>query len=251
MLLTAKKLSDALFDEWMANARRWEPVAQKARSLGLHVWNPPLYTAQRYRQFLDRFAPKPKGILMVGLNPGPHGMAQTGIPFTDCRTAAAKLGLSIELPGHAPHDLQRWLRNAKGRWRSTYERSSLGVYRFLELGWHGGLDLAFERVYIANPCPLLFFSRAGKNVTPADAVLRKLPEMQMLRCEALRNAHALLSARTIVCLGADAGAAMGPLAASLVGETHTVLYPHPARAVPESWARGLVLRVNASGERPL
>jgi single-strand selective monofunctional uracil DNA glycosylase len=238
--VTTRGLADALLKEWKENARRWEKVAAHARTLGLLVWNPALYTTDIYEHFLSRYPPRPGAVLILGLNPGPHGMSQTGIPFTDCRTAKAKLGISLEVPGRAPEDLCRWLKKENGRWRSTYERSSLGVYRFLQLGWRNDLRVAFANVYIANPCPLLFFSSSGKNVTPADPILRRLPQIQALRQQLVRNVHALLSPRAIVCLGADAHAVMGDAARELMKEEPVLSYPHPARAVPEKWARGLL-----------
>jgi hypothetical protein len=52
-----------------------------------------------------------------------------------------------------------------------------------------------------------------------------------------------VEARAIVCLGADAAEAMGETAAELVGPEQVIIYPHPARAVPETWARNLYERL--------
>ena len=239
MISAKTTLTQHLLQEWFAAARRWQPIAAAARQSGIWVWNPPLYTAETYQLFLSRFAPQPGAFLLLGLNPGPHGMAQTGIPFTDCRTAQRRLGIPLTVPGRAPADLQRLLRKSNGRWRATYERSSLGIYRFLDATWGTDLHQAFAQIYFANPCPLLFFSRQGKNLTPADPALKRLPRMQELRCASVMNLHRLLSPRAIVCLGNDASQVLGKLAESLVGPDRVTYYPHPARAVPQNWAQGL------------
>src|SRR5207253_5217069 len=113
--------------------------------------------------------------------------------------------------------------------------SSLGVYRFLDLIGGGDLRKAFSRVYIANPCPLLFFSPQGMNVTPADPRLKRLAALQELRRETVRRVHALLNPRAVVCLGADACQGLGGTACELMGGEPVILYKHPARAVPETW----------------
>lgn len=230
---------DGLLKEWKANAGRWEKIADKARALGLEVWNPAVYASDVFADFLRKFPPRSGAILALGLNPGPYGMSQTGIPFTDCRTARSRLGLDIEIPGRAPEDLALRLRKPNGKWKATYERSSLGVYRFLELAW-GDIKNACSNWFVGNPCPLLFLDPSGWNVTPADSRLKKLDGMAELRKMALLSFHGVLRSRAIVCIGADVSRAVGDVAESLVGVNNVVRYSHPARAVPELWARGLV-----------
>lgn len=232
-------LVEALVGEWRANAERWEPVASQARELGLEVWNPGLYAAGVHTEYLRRFPPRRGALLGLGLNPGPYGMAQTGIPFTDCRTARKDLGLVLEVPGRAPQDLVKRLRTPRGTWRGTYERSSLGIYAFLRLAW-SDMRVAYENWFVGNPCPLLFLDPKKWNVTPADSRLRRLPKIRELRREAVERFASALQPRGIVCLGKDVEEAVGDLAADLVGPDRVVPYPHPARAPPVAWARGLL-----------
>jgi hypothetical protein len=171
-------------------------------------------------------------------------MAQTGIPFTDCRTAKKDLGLALELPGRAPEDLSNRLRKENGRWRGTYERSSLVVYGFLKLAW-GDLKSAFANWFVGNPCPLLFLDPKAWNVTPADSRLRRLPEMQSLRTEAVERFHDALQCRGIVCLGQDVAKAVGETADRLVGLKNVVRWEHPARAIPKKWAAGLAAELKS------
>jgi single-strand selective monofunctional uracil DNA glycosylase len=233
------ELVRALIREWRENARRWESVARDARAAGLEVWNPARYAARTHTEFLRRFPPRRGALLALGLNPGPYGMAQTGIPFTDCRTARSELGLELELPGCAPADLAGRLRKETGRWRGTYERSSLGVYAFLHQAW-GGLERAYANWFVGNPCPLLFLEPGGWNVTPAHPKLRRIVGMQELREIAVERFAAALKPRAIVCLGQDVAKAVEAVGERLVGRERYLRYPHPARAVPKRWAQGLV-----------
>jgi len=237
-------LACKLLCAWQENGYRWETVARKAREMGLEVWNPALYAIDLFQQYLARFPPKPKAILGLGLNPGPYGMAQTGIPFTDCRTAKRHLGLEVEIPGKAPADLIIRLKKPNGRWRGTYERSSLGIYRFLDMAW-GGLQTAYQNWFVGNPCPLLFLDPNGWNVTPADPRLKRIKEVHLLRQTAVTAFSKILQPRGIVCLGQDVAKAVCDVAPALVGK-YFICYEHPARAVPEKWAAGLVEKLKQS-----
>jgi len=240
-------LVEALCRQWHANAQRWEAVAKRARDAGLEVWNPGLYAADLHTEFLSRFPPRRGALLALGLNPGPYGMAQTGIPFTDCRTARDALGLPIDIPGRAPADLARRLTKENGKWRGTYERSSLVVYTFLRRAY-GDLSTAYANWFVGNPCPLLFLDPApGWNVTPADPRLRRIPEVAALRVQAVEAFARALSPRGVVCLGADVAACVGDAAGAVVGEENVVRWSHPARAAPKAWAAGLTRELTRRG----
>ena len=232
-------ISRRLLKEWRANGCRWEDALKRWRPKEVDAFNPGIYGASLYERFLGRYAPGPSPVLALGLNPGPYGMAQTGIPFTDCRTAEAVLDIKLPLPGLAPPDLARRLKRPDGLWRSHYERSSLGIYRVLRLAW-GDPRTAFRNWFMVNTCPLLFL-KAGeyKNMTPADGPIKRLEGLHDLRGEALARFAAILKPRAIVCLGNDVRDEHGAAAERLVGAARVIRYPHPARAVPTAWAVGL------------
>ena len=46
-----------------------------------YVYNPLEYARTSYIRYLNRYAESPKEIILIGMNPGPWGMTQTGIPF--------------------------------------------------------------------------------------------------------------------------------------------------------------------------
>jgi hypothetical protein len=46
-----------------------------------HVYNPLLYAWKTHEIYLRRFGGTPKDVIFLGMNPGPFGMAQTGVPF--------------------------------------------------------------------------------------------------------------------------------------------------------------------------
>src|SRR6187402_576069 len=48
-----------------------------------YVYNPLDYAREPHEAYLERYGQAPKRALLIGMNPGPFGMAQTGVPFGD------------------------------------------------------------------------------------------------------------------------------------------------------------------------
>jgi single-strand selective monofunctional uracil DNA glycosylase len=69
-----------------------------------HVYNPLIYARKPHEMYLDRFLGSRPDVILVGMNPGPFGMAQTGVPFGDVAMVRDFLGIEapVESPRH-PH----------------------------------------------------------------------------------------------------------------------------------------------------
>lgn len=128
-------------------------------------YNPLSYALPVHREYLEKYASSTKKGFFLGMNPGPWGMAQTGIPFTDPHIARDWM----ELPEHpvgTPAD-ERSDRPVEG-WSSDRKEASgqrlHGYFRNL----YGSLDDFFEIGFVVNYCPLVLFSEEGTNLTPED-----------------------------------------------------------------------------------
>jgi single-strand selective monofunctional uracil DNA glycosylase len=250
---------------WRRSASRWEGLAAPiASATGWRVWNPGRY-GERWHSLFRRTYPVSKGgILVFGLNPGPYGMAQTGIPFTDIKRLEGHLPAlaetirrragRLQLPGLVPRSLHPYLSR-------TFESSAVRVYRFLALGW-GSAEEGWRNLAVANGCSLLFIDPSGENRTPADlyaAASRTIGDKgearQLLerclqaRCLAARDAARALSPRGVVLLGKDTQRALGEEMDRLLGAELVLGWEHPARAVPDQWARGLLAEIARRGWR--
>src|SRR3954467_6935914 len=62
-----------------------------------HVYNPLAYAASLHEEYLRRFGGGPKQVLLLGMNPGPFGMAQTGVPFGDVSMVRDWMGLAAKV----------------------------------------------------------------------------------------------------------------------------------------------------------
>lgn len=134
------------------------------------------------------------------------------------------------------------------------------VYRFLELGW-GSAEKAWRRLAVANACPLLFVDPAsGENRTPAelrraasrgrrgDVRARELcAECDRLRCLSAREAGQVLQPVGVVLLGKNVQRTLRAEIEERLGRSAVLEWEHPARAVPESWARGLLREIRLRG----
>src|SRR5262245_8953939 len=63
----------------------------------VHVYNPLIYARAPHELYLERWGETPKEVLLLGMNPGPFGMAQTGVPFGDVAMVRDFVGVSAEV----------------------------------------------------------------------------------------------------------------------------------------------------------
>ena len=82
-----------------------ERLRNRTRSLSFAppvacVYAPLDYAWAPHRLYLERYGAGPRDMLFVGMNPGPFGMVQTGVPFGDVTMVRDWLG--IEAPVERP-----------------------------------------------------------------------------------------------------------------------------------------------------
>lgn len=249
-------------DYWGACGQEWEEIAGILEdATGYLVLNPGIYGASWHALRVELYPPEHGGLLGVGLNPGPYGMAQTGIPFTDIkrileclphlRRTLEETEKALAVPGLAPSSLQPYL-------KLHHEASAVRVYRFLEQAF-GDAENGLTQFAFANPCPLLFIEKEiGKNRTPADfrTRIRKVhpgwsrTQVQTLiggvterRLRSILAGVEALKARGVVLFGKDVQRAVGEELRQALGASRVLFYPHPARAVPDTWSRQLIMEL--------
>jgi single-strand selective monofunctional uracil DNA glycosylase len=127
-----------------------------------HVYNPLIYARKAYDAYLERYAHPPVEVMLLGMNPGPWGMAQTGIPFGEIRTVKKWLSLrqSIDIPEHMHPK-----RPVTGLKCPKSEVSGRRLWGWIEKRFKTP-ERFFKRFFVANYCPLLFMEESGRNRTP-------------------------------------------------------------------------------------
>lgn len=198
-----------------------------------HVYNPLVYARKSYDAYLKRYASPPKEVVLVGMNPGPWGMAQTGVPFGEVRAVKNWLGIHTEVGVPETVHPKRPITGF------ACEKSEVSGRRLW--GWamatSGSPEVFFRRFFVANYCPLLFLEASGRNRTPNQLpAAEKKPLLQA--CDrALRRIIAALRPRYVIGIGNFAH----DRAQEALRETDLVLgrITHPSPANPKAnrgWA---------------
>jgi single-strand selective monofunctional uracil DNA glycosylase len=188
------------------------------------VYDPLRYAWAPFVDYLRRYArPRPEAVLL-GMNPGPFGMAQTGIPFGDVGLVRDWLGVRGEIGRPAvEHPKRRVLGFACTRsevsgsrlwgWaRDRFERPS----RF------------FARFLVLNYCPLVFLEASGRNRTPDHLPRHELAPLLAVCDEALSAVVRELRPGLVVGVGAWATKQAARALADTGVAIGTVLHPSPA-----------------------
>ncbi len=188
------------------------------------VYNPLVYAWRPHRLYLERFGAAPKEVVLVGMNPGPWGMAQTGVPFGEVELVRDWLG--IEAPVARP-DTEHPKRPVEGFECRRREVSGRRLW-----GWakrrFGTPERFFSRFFVANYCPLVFLEESGRNRTPDRLPAAEKRELSAICDRALAASVERLRPRLVVGVGRFAeGRARAALAGAGVA-VGRVLHPSPA-----------------------
>ena len=146
--------SDHIIDELLKSIRPLRFGAPVA-----YVYNPLEYALAVHAQYLTRYGAGTKEALFVGMNPGPWGMAQTGIPFGE--VGSVKEWMRLDGPVGAPQKMHP-KRQVEGLNCTRSEVSGRRLW-----GWakrFGAPEKFFSRFFVINYCPLLFLEASGKNI---------------------------------------------------------------------------------------
>ncbi len=214
-----------------------------------HVYNPLEYAAVSYRRYLERFAGRGASTLLIGMNPGPFGMAQTGVPFGAVAMVRDFLGIEDEV-GKPPEEHEK--RPVEGFACAREEVSGARLWGFAR-DLYGTPERFFEHFFVGNYCPLLFLEKSGRNLTPDK--LKAAERRALLEpCDrALRRLVEVLGVRRVVGVGAWAEkrarmALEGLEVDGLDVEIGRVLHPSPASpAANRGWAEQAARELRALG----
>lgn len=189
------------------------------------VYNSLDYAWEGYAAYIRRFAGGPRSVLYLGMNPGPWGMAQTGVPFGEISAVRDWMGLKAAIGKPAREHPKRPVTGFACTRSEVSGRRLWGLFSDL----YGDPDSFFSESLVLNYCPLSFLSESGANVTPD-----KLPTEARNPLERACDAHLarvikLLQPELTIGVGAFAGKCLKRLA--LPGPRIGILL-HPSPASP-------------------
>jgi single-strand selective monofunctional uracil DNA glycosylase len=202
-----------------------------------HVYNPLVYASEPHARYLSLYAPGKKRIVYLGMNPGPFGMAQTGVPFGEVSLVRDFLGVSgrVQKPKN-----EHPARPVEGFACTRSEVSGARVWGTLQARY-GDPKKFFAHAFVANYCPLVFMEEGGRNRTPD-----KLAPKERAALYAACDAHLLalvraLSPEYVIGIGkfaeTRAREALADDAHTRAIKVGTILHPSPASpAANRDWA---------------
>ncbi len=144
------------------------------------VYNPLDYAWAAHESYLRQFAASRKRVVFLGMNPGPFGMAQTGVPFGEVAAVRDWIGVQERVTQPKRVHPKRPIEGFNCARSEVSGRRLWGLFaeRF------GTAEQFFKGHFVANYCPLAFMDEGGRNLTPD-----KFPASEAGPLHAACNAH--------------------------------------------------------------
>jgi single-strand selective monofunctional uracil DNA glycosylase len=209
-----------------------------------HVYNPLVYARAGWDLYQQRFAAAPKEVVLLGMNPGPWGMAQTGVPFGEINAVRDFLGIEAAVSQPANMHPKRPVDGFACRRR---EVSGRRVWGWVQKTF-GPPERFFSRFFIANYCPLLFIDADGRNRTPNQLPAAERRPLEEVCDRALRRTVACLAPRLVVGIGAFAAQRAAAALAGMDVRVGRMTHPSPANPrANRDWEAVITAELSTAG----
>ncbi|MGN6643171.1 MAG: uracil-DNA glycosylase family protein [Verrucomicrobiota bacterium] len=208
-----------------------------------HVYNPLDYAWPAHELYLRRYGNSRKRVIFLGMNPGPFGMVQTGVPFGEIKAVRDWLGIQTAV---GTPKTQHPSRPVTGFACTRSEVSGERLWGLFSERFGSAQDFFQEHIVI-NFCPLAFLEESGRNRTPD-----KLPAAERSALFAACSRHL---AEVVECLQPEWIIGVGDFAMKRAEEltknsvnVGRILHPSPASpAANRGWARQATVQLKALG----
>lgn len=210
-----------------------------------HVYNPLEYARAPYQLYLQRYAKRPKRVVFFGMNPGPFGMSQTGVPFGEVTAVRDWLGIEAAVGRPAVEHPKRPITGF------SCARSEVSGARLWGL-WKSIASTPqrfFSWGFVVNYCPLVFMEESGRNLTPDKLAPKERAALYAPCDEHIAEVVRLLAPEWVVGVGKFAeGRARAALAH--LPSLRIASMPHPSPANPNAnrnWGEAALAQLRAAG----
>lgn len=211
-----------------------------------HVYNPLEYAEPAIRQYLERFGDGPRRVLMLGMNPGPWGMAQTGVPFGEVAVVKGWMGIEAEV---GKPDREHPKRPVLGLACERSEVSGRRLWGLFSERFPQADDFFAEHL-VLNHCPLVFMEESGRNRTPDKLPVAEREPLLAACDEALRALIDLYEPRICVGVGGFAEKRLQAVCDDGI-QVARLLHPSPASPVANrGWAPQAMRQLTEQGIWP-
>ena len=190
------------------------------------VYNPLNYAWDVHEEFIRRTGGNGAKCILLGMNPGPHGMGQMGIPFAATsvvRDLIGITGISVAKP-----EVIHPRRPVNGLEHTKEEVSGTRLWGLLQHRY-GTIDKISKEIYVVNHCPLMILNGVrGTNVTPNNISGKSVEELMDICDQHLREVVNALDATKVVGIGKYAEKRAVSALCGLGVSVETCWHPSPA-----------------------
>jgi single-strand selective monofunctional uracil DNA glycosylase len=174
-----------------------------------------------------------KKTVFLGMNPGPFGMAQTGVPFGEIPSVRDWMGLHGEVK--KPNS-EHPKRPVEGLDCDKSEVSGRRLWGLFSEKFPNAKDF-FKDHFVANYCPLVFMEESGRNRTPDKLPAAEKKTLEKVCDQHLREIVEILEPEWLIGVGGFAKKRAEEALKGLEIKIGTVLHPSPASpAANRGWA---------------
>ena len=197
-----------------------------------HTYDPLTYAWAAHEMYLRRYAAGHRRVVFLGMNPGPFGMVQCGVPFGEIAAVRDWLGIVAGVQAPALENPWRPIEGFACTRSEVSGRRLWGLFRER----FGSAERFFAEHFVANYCPLAFFAR-GRNLTPDKLPADEATALRSACDEHLQALVVALQPQWVIGVGAFAEARASAALAGSGVRIGRVLHPSPASpAANRGWA---------------
>jgi single-strand selective monofunctional uracil DNA glycosylase len=230
-ILSAERLADAV------DALDFSPPTT-------HVYNPLRYAATGQHAYLRLAANSKKKIFFMGMNPGPFGMAQTGVPFGEIAHVRDWMGIDATV---LSPEVVHPKRPIEGFACLRSEVSGRRLWGLFADKFPDATDF-FADHFVANYCPLVFMEASGRNRTPDKLPAAEMEPLYAVCDQHLRELVDLLQPEWVIGVGAFAESRAEKALQGYELQIGRILHPSPASpAANRGWAEQAEKQLQAMG----
>ena len=198
-----------------------------------YIYNPLEYAWEIHRQYLELAGVGKKKVIFLGMNPGPFGMAQTGVPFGEISSVRDWMGLKGRVKKPIPEHPKR---PVDGLSCSKSEVSGRRLWGLFSEKFPNPKDF-FEDHFVANYCPLVFMEESGRNRTPDKLPAKEKKPLQDMCDWHLREIVEIMEPEWLIGVGGFAKKRAEEALTGIEIQIGTILHPSPASpAANRGWA---------------
>ena len=210
------------------------------------VYRPLDYAWHAHQRYLETYGQGRKRVLFLGMNPGPFGMVQTGVPFGEVAAVRDWMGIQEPVAKPAHEHAKRPVEGFQCQRSEVSGRRLWGLFaaRF------GPAASFFQHHFVLNYCPLVWMSASGANLTPDKLPASEMAPVEQACLQHLAEIIGLMRPAWLIGVGAFAEERLRRAAAACASPAQLgrILHPSPASpAANRGWAEAATRQLTELG----